>query len=74
MAISGGDLAGVTRGVYIAKTLMQQMGLKDFQAAGFPGCFMAESRCNPAAYNKAEKSGQFKGSSANGSGYGAGLA
>ena len=74
MALSGGDLAGVTRGVYIAKTLMQQMGLKDFQAAGFPGCFMAESRCNPAAYNKAEKSGSFKGSSANGSGYGAGLA
>lgn len=74
MAISGGDLAGVTRGVYIAKTLMQKMGLKDFQAAGFPGCFMAESRCNPAAYNKAEKAGRFKGSSANGSGYGAGLA
>jgi len=35
---------------------------------------MAESRCDPKAYNKAEKSGRFKGSSANGGGYGAGLA
>lgn len=74
MALYKSDQAGVIRGVYIAKVLMQQWGLKDFQAAGFPGCFMAESRCNPQAYNKAEKAGRFKGSSANGAGYGAGLA
>ena len=74
MALYKSDQAGVLRGVYIAKRLIQEWGLKDFQAAGFPGCFMAESRCDPKAYNKAEKSGRFKGSSANGSGYGAGLA
>lgn len=53
---------------------MDTWHLKDFQAAGFAGCFMEESGCDPGAYNAAEKSGRFKGSSANGSGYGAGLA
>lgn len=49
-------------------------GLTPEQAAGFVGCWGAESMCNPHAYNKAEKSGTFRGSSANGAGYGAGLA
>ena len=61
-------------GVYITKKIMETWHLKDFQAAGFAGCFMEESGCDPGAYNAAEKSGRFKGSSANGSGYGAGLA
>ena len=61
-------------GVYITKKIMDTWHLKDFQAVGFAGCFMAESGCDPGAYNAAEKSGRFKGSSANGSGYGAGLA
>lgn len=61
-------------GVYITKKIMDTWYLKDFQAAGFAGCFMEESGCDPGAYNAAEKSGRFKGSSANGSGYGAGLA
>ena len=61
-------------GVYIVTRLMAALNLKDFQAAGFGGCFMAESGCDPGAYNKAEKSGTFKGSTANGGGYGAGLA
>lgn len=64
----------VLNGVYIVKKLMSDLGLTDYQAAGFAGCFMAESGCNPGSYNKAEKSGTFSGSSANGSGYGAGLA
>lgn len=49
-------------------------GLTPEQASGFVGCWGAESMCNPHAYNKAEKAGRFKGSSANGAGYGAGLA
>ena len=61
-------------GVYITKKIMDTWHLKDFQAAGFAGCFMEESGCDPGAYNAAEKSGRFKGSSANGAGYGAGLA
>ena len=61
-------------GVYITKKIMAAWNLKDYQAAGFAGCFMEESGCDPGAYNAAEKSGRFKGSSANGSGYGAGLA
>lgn len=61
-------------GVYITKKIMDTWNLKDFQAAGFAGCFMEESGCDPGAYNAAEKSGRFKGSSANGAGYGAGLA
>ena len=61
-------------GVYITKKIMDTWHLKDFQAAGFAGCFMEESGCDPGAYNAAEKSGRFKGSSANGAGYGAGIA
>lgn len=49
-------------------------GLTTEQACGFVGCWGAESMCNPHAYNKQEKAGTFKGSTANGSGYGAGLA
>ena len=65
---------GVRNGVYITRRIMQAWGLKDYQAVGFAGCWMCESCCNPGAYNKAEKNGSFKGSSANGAGYGAGLA
>ena len=65
---------GVKNGVYITQKIMQAFGLKDYQAVGFAGCWMCESNCNPGAYNKAEKNGTFKGSSANGAGYGAGLA
>ena len=61
-------------GVYIVTRLMAAFSLKDYQAVGFAGNFMAESHCNPTSVNKAEKAGKFKGSSANGAGYGAGLA
>ena len=43
-------------GVYITKKIMDTWHLKDFQAAGFAGCFMEESGCDPGAYNAAEKS------------------
>ena len=69
-----GFAQGVKSGVYITKKLMSALNLKDYQAVGFAGCWMEESHCDPSAYNKAEKNGTFKGSSANGQGYGAGLA
>ena len=69
-----GFTQGVKSGVYITKKLMAALNLKDYQAVGFAGCWMEESHCDPSAYNKAEKNGTFKGSSANGAGYGAGLA
>ena len=61
-------------GVYIVTKLMAAFQSKDYQAAGFGGNFAAESGCVPSAVNGKEKSGTFKGSSANGAGYGAGLA
>lgn len=64
----------VANALYIIKYLMQHLGLTDFQAAGFAGVFAAESGCNPHSFNKQERAGTFKGSSANGGGYGAGLA
>lgn len=65
---------GVKNGVYITNKIMKAFGLKDYQAVGFAGCWMSESCCNPGAYNKKERNGTFKGSTANGAGYGAGLA
>ena len=67
-------IAGITNAVYITKKIMAGFGLKDFQAVGFAANFMNESHCNPGSVNKQEKAGNFKGSSANGAGYGAGLA
>ena len=64
----------IQRGTYTAKKLMNALGLKDFQACGLVGCFLGESHCNPAEINKSEKAGTFKGSAANGAGYGAGIA
>lgn len=60
-----------------AMTIMKFLtgkGLSAEQAAGMVGCFYAESNCNPKAFNAQEKAGRFKGSSANGAGYGAGIA
>ena len=65
---------GIKNGVYITKKLMGALSLKDYQAVGFAGNWMQESHCDPGAVNKQEKAGTFKGSSANGAGYGAGLA
>ena len=65
---------GIMNAVYITKKIMAAFSLKDFQAVGFAGNFMQESHCDPGAVNKQEKSGTFKGSTANGAGYGAGLA
>lgn len=64
----------INNGKIIIQFLMQRLGLTDFQAAAFAGVWAAESGCNPQAYNRQEKSGTFPGSSANGAGYGAGLA
>lgn len=64
----------IQRGVYTAQKLMQALGLKAVQAVGLVGCFIGESGCSPSAVNGKEKAGTFKGSSANGAGYGAGIA
>lgn len=61
-------------GLVCLKHLISNLHLTPEQAAGIVGCWMAESRCDPHAFNKQEKAGTFKGSSANGGGYGAGLA
>ena len=67
-------MASYKNAVYITKKLMGAFQLKDFQAVGFAANFMQESGCEPWKYMKAEKAGTFKGSAANGAGYGAGLA
>ena len=59
-------------GKRVISTLMSRLNLSKEQAAGIAGVMMSESGINPASYNKAEKSGKLKGSSANGAGYGAG--
>ena len=66
--------AQIQRGVYTTQKLMQALGLKAVQAVGLVGCFIGESGCSPSAVNGKEKAGMFKGSSANGAGYGAGIA
>lgn len=66
--------SGIKNGVIITKWLSQRLNLSPINVIGFAGCWMQESQCNPSLYNKAEKSGKFKGSSANGAGYGAGIA
>lgn len=65
---------GKKRGCYILKKLCEAWGCEPVNAVGSVGCFYCESTCDPAQYNKAEKNGSFKGSAANGTGYGAGLA
>lgn len=66
--------SGKKRGCYILKKLCEAWGCEPVNAVGSVGCFYCESTCDPSQYNKAEKNGKFKGSSANGAGYGAGLA
>lgn len=70
-AVSAG---GKKRGCYILKKLCEAWNCQPQNAVGACGCFYCESTCDPAAYNKAEKAGKFKGSAANGAGYGAGIA
>lgn len=65
---------GKDRGCYILKKLCEKWGCQPVNAVGSVGCFYCESQCDPTQYNKAEKNSTFKGSSANGSGYGAGIA
>lgn len=60
-------------GKRVISALMSRLNLSKEQAAGIAGVMMSESGINPASYNKAEKSGKLKGSSANGAGYGAGM-
>lgn len=60
-------------GKRVINALMSRLNLSKEQAAGIAGVMMSESGINPASYNKAEKSGKLKGSSANGAGYGAGM-
>lgn len=62
-----------TNSSIIMNTLMSRLDLTRDQAAGIMGVIMAESNGNPAAFNKKEKAGTYKGSAANGSGYGAGI-
>jgi hypothetical protein len=65
--------AGIKTAVYVTKKIMAGFKLKDYQAVGFAGCWLAESGCDPHNYNRQEKAGTFKKSSANGAGYGAGM-
>lgn len=53
--------------------LTQQLGLTSPGAVAAVANMMQESGLNPGAYNKGEKSGTYRGSSANGGGYGAGI-
>lgn len=57
----------------IVNLLMSRLNLTKEQASGIAGVMMSESGLNPSSYNKSEKAGKLKSSSANGSGYGAGL-
>lgn len=57
----------------IIEFFMKRLGLTRAQAAGIAGVGMAESECMPDRYNVREKMGLYNGSSANGSGYGAGI-
>lgn len=68
--VKGNSLAN---GKYVINALMSRLKLSKEQAAGIAGVMMSESAINPAAYNKSEKSGKLKASSANGPGYGAGI-
>jgi hypothetical protein len=62
-------------GCYILKKLCDTWNCQPVNAIGSVGCFAIESQCNPAAYNKEEKSGKATYSSANGATkYGAGIA
>ncbi len=53
--------------------LINTMHLTAAGAVGAIANILQESGLNPGAYNKAEQSNTYKGSSANGSGYGAGI-
>lgn len=74
LSAAGVSSAGKKRGCYILKQLCEAWGCQPVNAVGSVGCFYCESQCDPAQYNKAEKAGTFKGSAANGTGYGAGIA
>lgn len=68
--VKGNSLAN---GKYVINALMSRLKLSKEQAAGIAGVMMSESAIDPTAYNKSEKSGKLKASSANGPGYGAGI-
>lgn len=59
-------------GEKIISILMSDLSLTREQAAGIVGVIMSESGANPAAFNKGERNGTYKSSSANnvGSAYG----
>ncbi len=57
---------------FVIDTLMNRLGLSNYQAAGIAGVIMSESGFNHSIFNKAEKEGKLPSSKANGAGYGAG--
>lgn len=65
--------SGNSNSAIIMNTLMDRLQLTREQAAGIMGVIQAESHGDPAIFNKAEKAGTHKGSSANGAGYGVGI-
>ena len=65
--------SGNSNSAIIINTLMDRLQLTREQAAGIMGVIQVESNGDPAAYNKKEKAGKYKGSAANGAGYGAGI-
>lgn len=52
----------------VIQALMQELGLTKAQAAGIAGVLTAESGVNPNIFNKGEKNGTYKSSSANNEG------
>lgn len=52
----------------VISTLVKELGLTKEQAAGVAGVMTAESQINPAIFNKDEKNGTYKSSSANNEG------
>lgn len=52
----------------IMRALQSQLGLTKEQSAGIAGVLLAESGCNPHAYNKGEKHGTYHSSGANNEG------
>lgn len=65
--------SGNSNSAIIMNTLMDRLQLTREQAAGIMGVIQAESHGDPAIFNKKEKAGTHKGSSANGAGYGVGI-
>lgn len=72
--VAGGDVPVLTskqskdNANKVIQALMKELGLTKEQAAGIAGVLTAESGVNPNIFNKGEKNGTYKSSSANNTG------